>query len=134
MDPLSATAKTITFLRLLASSTKAAQNIWGGPDELQRLTTELSEFNELENKLDVLTRDQAFRNNDRHSAQAPYLKLREAQCVFEERLSTRHDSDSPAPRFRRRTWILHRTRIRKVTRDVTAVSTHLSNVIHSLTL
>lgn len=134
MDPLSSTASIMAFLGVLASSIEAAQNVWGAPDELQRLATDLSELSELANRLDTLIRDRGFRDNDLHSLEAPYSKLRESQKVFEERLSKRHDSNSPASRFRRRTWILHRARIKKVTRDVATIRTELSTAIQSFTL
>lgn len=134
MDPLSTTASIIAVLGVLASSTEAAQNVWAAPDELQRLAADLSELNELANRLDALTRDRGFRDNDLHSLEAPYSKLREAQKVFEERLSKRHGSNSPASRFRRRTWILHRARIKKMTRDMATIRTQLSTAIQSLTL
>jgi hypothetical protein len=134
MDPFSTTASLIAVIGALASSIEAAQNVWGAPDALLRLATDLSELNELANKLDALTRDQGFRDNNLHNLEAPYSKLREAQKVFEERLSKRHGSNSPASRFRRRTWILHRARIKKVTRDVATIRTQLSTVIQSLTL
>ena len=70
MDPFSTTASLIAVLGALASSIEAAQHFWGAPDELLRLATHLSELNELATKLDALTRDRGFRDNDLHNLEA----------------------------------------------------------------
>ena len=116
MDALSITASLLAVLGVLASSAEAALDIWDAPEELQRLSADLNELNQLASRLDALTRLRVIQEHELRSLAAPCLKLREAQKVFQERLSKRHGLDSPASRFRRRTWILHLPRIEKLTR------------------
>ena len=79
MDPLSTAASIIAILTVFSSSTEVAKEVWGAPDELQELASELSELSALTNRLAALTRDRVFRDIDPRILEAPYAKLRDAQ-------------------------------------------------------
>ena len=134
MDPLAFAASIIAVLGALSSTTEAAKEVWGAPHELQELTSELSQLNALADTLAALTRARAFRYIDLRILEKAYTTLQDGQRVFEERLSKRHKTSSVESRFRRRTWILHRGRIRKLTRDVAVIRNDFVATMLLLTL
>ena len=121
MDPLSFAASIITVLIALSSSTEAAKKLWGAPHGLQELASELSQLSALADTLAALMRSPTFRCIDLRTHEEAYTKLQDGQRIFEERLSKKHKTSGADSRFRRRTWILHRGRIRKLTRDVAVI-------------
>ena len=121
MDPLFFAASIITVLVALSSSTEAAKKLWGAPHELQELASELSQLSALADTLAALTRSRTFRCIDLRTLEEAYTKMQDGQRIFEERLSNKHKSSGANSRFRRRRWILHRGRIRKLTRDVAVI-------------
>lgn len=55
MDPLSIKTGIVAILGVLISSIELAREVWGASDDLQRLSTDVSEVNELASRLVVLT-------------------------------------------------------------------------------
>jgi hypothetical protein len=60
MDPLSITAASIAFLGALSTSVEAVTKLWGAPDELRSLASELSELTELVKQIIALTSNRKF--------------------------------------------------------------------------
>lgn len=116
MDPLSCIASIIAILGALSSTVEAAKRVWGAPNELQDLASELSQLRALANTLTALTRARSFRDIDLRILEQAYTILHDGQKVSEEWLSKRHKTSIPESRFRRTSWILHRGRIRKLKR------------------
>jgi len=85
-------------------------------------------------KLALLTRGRTFQAIDLRALEEPYARLQDAQKVFQGHLSKKHSTDTTASRFRRRTWILQRSRIRQITRDIITIRNQVSAAIQSLIL
>ena len=121
MEPVSIAASIITVLGALSSSTEAAKKLWGAPQELQELASELNQLNALADNLTALTRTRTFRSIDQRSLQEAYAKLQGGQRLFQERLSKSYKTSDGKLRFSRRTWLLHRGQIKKLTRDMAVI-------------
>jgi hypothetical protein len=66
--------------------------------------------------------------------QVPYVKLKNAQAIFEQRLVKMKEDKTLILRFSRRAWVLNRSRIKKITRDVITIRNQLSTIMLTMTL
>jgi hypothetical protein len=134
MDLLSITAATIAIISALSTSIKAAKKLWGIPDELKNLASELGELDVIAKQLIALTSNREFLGIELQTLHEPYTKLKNAQERFEQRLPETNKNKASILRFSRRAWVLNRGRIKTITRDVTAIRNQLSTIMLTLTL
>ena len=122
MDPLSITAGIIASLGALSCTAKAAKEFWDAPEELQLLCSELEQISILANYLGAITRERNFDFIDQRVCERAFARLQLTQTAFTKQFSrVQGGAGSHSAWFLRKTWVLHRSRIRKLAKDLSIV-------------